>query len=218
MKNYQIPKKNDDLKRYAAWKNTKYMLFYLLYLAFFILAFGFYMSGRHETEGELPWWVYPVYVALVAVSGWVICCMNRFVCDQSFFGEIVSIGVKRDYDRGLSRTAGFSLEEHTYLSIVAVNGKGRKRRTRCRLFDDGYDCYYNVGDKIVKFRGLNYPLSLDSERKGAHLCAICGVRTYYQEGKAIHGEATPEIRDGSLICRSCGHTLMCINIETEIKR
>ena len=117
----------------------------------------------------------------------------------------------RNYDRGLNRSAGVSLDEHTYIRICATDARGKVRRVKCRLFDDGYDRYFCEGDEIVSFRGLNYPLSRSSEEKGMHLCTVCGVRTYYQEGKAIHGEAQPRVVDGHVVCNSCGHTL--INID-----
>ena len=211
MRGYRIPTENGDLKKYAVERNAKRLLGFLAYVAFFVLAFLFFINGRHETEETLALWVYPVFYGAVVLSGWILFYMTRFVFDRSFTGRIESMELTRNYDRGLNRSAGVSLDEHTYIKIRAKDAEGRTRRVRCRLFDDGYDRYYSEGDEIVHFRGLNYPLSLPSEEKGMHLCTVCGVRTYYKEGKAIHGEAQPRLIDGHVVCNSCGRTL--INID-----
>ena len=208
MRKNQIPRENRDLRRYAVWKNLKYLLGYLAYIASLAFGFAFYLNGRHENAEPLAWWVYYLYPAAVLVSGWFIFCMNRFVSDVSFTGKIVSMDFKRDFDRGIDRRAGFSLDDHTYVRIAAIDEKGKKRKTRVTLFDDGFDCYYREGATLIKTRGLNYPIVPESENEGNHICAVCGVRTYYKEGKMIHGEAEPRRIGDIIICRSCGHTLI----------
>lgn len=208
MHKYKIPKANADLRRYALWKNLKYLLGYIAYIALMASAFLFFLNGRHENLEPLRWWVYPVFCVAVLISGWFIFCMNRFVGDRSFTGRIVSMTFKRDFDRGLNRQAGLSVDDHTYVKITVTDAKGRRRRTKVMLFDDGYDGYFREGRTLVKYRGLNYPLCLQSEEEGVHLCSVCGVRTYYKEGKMIHGETQPKLDGNKLICRACGHTLI----------
>lgn len=215
MKKYILPTANGDLKVYAARKNAKYAVCFLLYVVFFAAAFMFYNFNRYEDAEPLKWWVYPVYFALILISGWYVCLMNRFAFDRSFSGKITSMGLFRSFDRGLSRKAGASLDDHTYIKVVVTDERGKKRKTRIQLFDDGYDGYYREGCEMVKFRGLNYPLCLESENDGAHLCAVCGVRTNYIEGKTVHGTLKPEIKDGVMICRSCGHTLIGTALKEE---
>ena len=204
----KIPKANRDLRRYALWKNLKYILGYTAYIAFMAAAFWFFLEGRHENLGPLRWWVYPVFVGAVLVSGWFIFCMSRFVSDRSFKGRIVSMTFKRDFDRGLNRQAGFSVDDHTYVKFTVVDEKGRRHRTKVMLFDDGYDGYFREGRTLIKYRGLNYPLCPQAEEEGVHLCSVCGVRTYYKEGRMKDGEMRPEMLGDLIVCRSCGHTLM----------
>lgn len=218
MVKYKIPASNDDLQKYARWKNLKYLLGYLGYCAFFTFAFYFFVSRRHEDVEPLKWWVYPLFVIAVLVSGWIVCCMGRFVNDRSRSGIVKSMSISRNYDRGLSRKAGFRLEDHTYVKIVLTDGNGKKKRIKVQLFEDGYDGYFKEGATVVKFRGLNYPLCLESEADGAHLCSVCGVRTYYVEGKMPDGSLIPEIRDGHIVCRACGHTMINIDELEEQKR
>ena len=183
---------------------------YACYLALFLSAFAFYLNRRYEDAEPLAWWAMPLFTVIVAISGWFVCCMNRFVGDRSFSGRILSISLTRSYDRGLTRSAGLSIDEHTYICIKAVRENGRKRNARVPLFDDGYDGYYREGGTLVKFRGLTYPLCLESEAEGIHLCAVCGVRTCYREGRVIHGEAQPTLVEGFPVCPSCNRRLIDI--------
>lgn len=208
MKKIMIPDANGDLGTYAKRKNLKYLVLYIAYILFFSAAFLFFVFNRHEDATPLRIWVYPVYFAAVLLSGWFVCCMHRFAWDRSFRGTVKDTGFTRSFDRGLTRKAGFAIDDHTYVKITAIDENGKKRSVRVQLFDDGYDGYYREGGTIVKYRGLNYPICPESEREGAHLCAVCGVRTYYLEGRQVYGESVPEIRNGVLICRLCGHTMI----------
>lgn len=218
MKKYTIPDENSDLKKYALWQILWRPLAYLGFIIFMAVAFTFFVLGRHEHAEPLALWVYPVFAAVVLAGGWFIFNMTRLFTDRNVVGTIKDMGFARSFDRGLNRKAGVSLDDHTYVKIRVITPTGKKRRVKIMLFDDGYDGYYAEGRTIVRYRGLNYPLCLESEKSGAHLCTVCGVRTYYKEGKLIHGESAPEIRDGLIICRSCGHTLINIDNgeETEI--
>ncbi len=204
----RIPEENFDLCKYARWNKIKYPLLYALYVAFFATAFVFYVTGRHESFEPLKLWVYPVYALVILVSGWLVCMMPRYTSDVSFTGKIVSMSLTRNFDRGLSRNASTKLDEHTYLKMTCIDSNGKRRRLRIMLFADGYDGYFAEGKTIVKYKGLNYPICPESEAEGTHLCAVCGVRTYYKDGKIIHGEAQPRMAGDLIICRSCNHTLI----------
>ena len=215
MKRYRIPNENHDLRKYALWKNSKYLLFFVIYVAFFCYAFIAYAGRRPEDADPLAWWIYLLFLGVVLLSGWIICCMGRFLFDRSFTGKIQGTRFVRNYGRGLSRRATMSVDFHTYLKITAVTDSGRRKRVSVPLFDDGYDGYYREDCTIVKFRGLTYPLCLESEAEGAHICGVCGVRTFYKEGKVIFGEPEPEIVNGQIVCRCCRHTL--IDVDALIK-
>lgn len=208
MKKYTIPKENQDLCKYALWRNLWRFLGYLAYIAFLAAAFAYFALSRHEDLEPLRWWVYPLYAVVVLISGWFIFNMTRFFCDVSFSGTVTNMSFERSFDRGLNRSAGVSIDDHTYVRLKIKLPNGRKRSLRVTLFDDGYDGYFAEGRTVVKYRGLNYPVCLESEEKGSHLCTVCGVRTFYKEGKVIHGEAQPRMLGDLVICRSCGHTLI----------
>ena len=208
MQKYRIPDKNTDLRKYAVWRNLKYLLGFVVYVAIMAAAFIFFLQGRNEDLKPLHWCVYIIYPVAVLVSGWFIFRMTRFFFDRSFSGEIVAMSFSRDFGRGINRQARFSLDYHTYRTISVRDSKGKKRKVKVTLFDDGYDGYFCEGRTLIKYRGLNYPICPESEGDGAHICTVCGVRTYYKEGKMKDGESTPTIIDGVMICRACGHTLI----------
>lgn len=208
MKKYTIPKGNTDLRKYALWRNLWRLLGYIGYIVLLAVAFAFFVLGRHEDAEPLKWWVYPLYAAVVLVSGWFIFNMTRFCRDRTVCGVVADMSFERNFDRGLNRKAGFSIDDHTYVIMKIVTPGGRARKIKVMLFDDGYDGYYAEGRTVVKYRGLNYPICLESEEEGTHICAVCGVRTFYKEGKMIHGEAQPKMQGELIVCRSCGHTLV----------
>lgn len=208
MKKYKIPKENRDLQRYALWRNLWRLLGYVAYVTVLAVAFASFLAGRHEDAEPLKWWIYPLYGAVVLVSGWFIVNMTRFFGDSTVCGVIKEMSFERNFDRGLNRKAGISIDDHTYVRMRIVTPSGRTRRIRVMLFDDGYDGYFAEGRTVVKYRGLNYPICLESEEEGIHICAVCGVRTFYKEGKMIHGEPMPQRQGELIVCRSCGHTLI----------
>lgn len=208
MVHYSIPSENTDLKKYAVMKHAWRMIGYAAYILVMFCAFVFFVTGRHEDAEPLKIWVYPVFTAAVFVSGWFIFNVTLFFSDRTVMGVITDMSFDRQYGRGLNRSGGATVDDHTYIKITLRTPTGKRKRIKVKLFDDGYDRYYKEGATIVKLRGLNYPLCPESEREGVHLCPICGVRTYYKEGKTVHGEAEPELFEGLILCRSCRHTLI----------
>ena len=201
MKKYRIPDKNADVRRYAVWKNLKYLVFYIALVVIMNLALWSYLGRRPSGLEPLKWWVYPLFEAMVVVGGWFVCCMTRFVSDRYACGRIRSMRMVRSYGRALSRKAKPTVGFYNYLK-VDLACEGGPKSVDVQIFEDGYDGYYREGGTLVKFRGLNYPICLESEAEGAHICAVCGVRSY-------DGDSTKA--DEVLTCPSCGHSLIDVN-------
>lgn len=202
MKKYRIPKVNSDLRRYAVLKQVKRAVGFAAYCAIFALAYIFYLQGALR-EPLTPLFL-AIFIAAVVISGVAIFRFDRFFTDKSLSGKILSIKVTRSYGRGMTRSARISLDFHTYNRITVTDGEGRRCKVKVQLFDDGFDGYYREGETLVAFRGLNYPLSLDAESRGEHICTVCGVRCYDRdraaEGLIKKGE------DG--LCPSCRRTMI----------
>lgn len=197
----KIPKRNKDLKIYAFLANFKRIVFYLLYIAFWTAGYLVYLKRPlSKPFGVLPMLI---FVTAVLVSGFVIFKVNKFLFDTSIRGRIESFRITRNYDRGMNRQGKTSLDQHTYINLYVSSGRGRQRKIKLQLFDDGYDLYYREGDNIIAFRGLNYPLCVEAGERGERICTVCGVRKYkqVQDGRPINASDT---------CECCGHSFIDI--------
>ena len=194
-----IPRESRDVKRAAFLRNFKRIAFFLAYIAIWALGYKFYLL--YPINKPFEWWVMLVFCFAVTVSGWIIFDMTKFCRERSFVGVIKEMKVTRNYGRGLSRDGKFKIDYHTYRVLVIVDSKGRKRRLSVQLFDEGYDLYYREGDTVAYFRGTTYPLSIEAEERGEHICVMCGVRVI--ETKR-HGER----KVNTDCCERCGKSLI----------
>ena len=202
MRKIKIPKRNRDVRISAAIRNLKKLFFYIAYIVMWAVAYSFYLKAPIHRKFE--WWLMAIFCAVVLVSGWLIFNMNKFILDRSFKGKIESMKVTRSYGRGVSRNGRFKIDYHTYRVLKIKDDKGKKRKLRFQLFDDGYDLYYREGDTVVYFRGTRYPICYEAEGRGEHICVVCGVRV--NEPKH-HGE-----REANLdYCEACRKTLIKID-------
>lgn len=203
-----VPKLNNRLIKYAKGRMFKCIAYYVTYIAFLSAAFWSFLSNRHEDAEPLQNWVLYVFIAFVLISGWWLFNISRFIFERTVSGRITQYTIKRNYGRSITRNASFIIKEFTYIYFTITTSDDKHRRIKVQLFDDGYDGYYKEGDTIVRYRGLNYPISIESESDHAHLCPVCGVRTYYNENKHVDGTWTPDIVDGLIICRCCKYPLI----------
>ena len=202
MSRVKIPKKNSDVRVRAFFRNFKRLLFYIAYIVMWAVAYRFYLKAPLHRKFE--WWLMLIFCAVVLISGWLIFNMTRFVFERSFSGRIESMKISRTYGRGVSRNGRFKVDYQTYRVFRIRDERGRRKKLRFQLFDDGYDLYYREGDSIAFFRGTRYPLCYEAEKRGEHICVLCGVRVNEprQEGER---EANLEY------CEACRKTL--INID-----
>ena len=199
MKKHKIPKGNKDLRFYAAMRNFKRIFFYALIVIVMNIAMVSYLDGRIAGLPPIKWWGYLIFELVVLVVGWIACNMSAFVSDKYAFGKMKTIKTVRSYGRLLSRRGKLDVGYYNYFKASVIGRNGR-RTVRIQLFEDGYDGYYREGGTILKFRGLNYPLCLESEAEGVHICSVCGVRRFDKDAE-MSSEAVPT-------CEVCNHTLI----------
>ena len=183
-------------------RNFKRIAFFLLYVCMWALGYLFYLSNPYNKP--LSWWMMLIFCTLIAVSGFFIFNVGKFLTERSFVGIIKSMSVSRTYGRGVTREGRFKIDYHTYRVLKITDSMGRKRKLRFQLFDDGYDLYYREGDTVAYFRGTGYPLSLESEGRGEHICVMCGVR-------AIERRHHKDREVNTEYCEACGKTLVKIS-------
>lgn len=197
MKRYKIPGENRDLRVYAFFSRFLRLFAYVLYIALWFIGYAVYL--QKPLSKPLEWWAMLVFAFGVALSGWFIFKLGKIITGRSYVGRICDERIKRTYGRGIARNGKQTLDYHTYVKYRLDGGKKRKKSIMLKLFDDGYDMYYSNGDTLIIFGGLNYPLCVESEQRGEHICTVCGVKSYDCRG------------DGKR-CRCCGHTLIDLTL------
>lgn len=202
MSRIRIPKSNRDVRARAFFKNFCRIAFFLGYIALWVIGYEFYLL--YPINKPFEWWVMLIFCVAVAVSGWLIFDMTKFIRERSFVGVIKEMKVTRNYGRGVTRAGKFKIDYHTYRVLILTDSKGRRRRVRFQLFDDGYDLYYREGDKVAYFRGTTYPLCYEAEERGEHICVLCGVRVIETHR---HGER----KVNTEYCEACGKSLVRID-------
>ena len=195
----RIPEENQDVRRAAFMRNFKRITYFLIYVALWAAGYLFYRSN--PLTKPLEWWAMLIFCTFVVVSGFCIFNVGKFLSERSVVGIIKSMSMSRGHGRGVTRDGRFKIDYHTYRILKIIDSRGKKRKLRFQLFDDGYDLYYREGDTVVCFRGMSYPLSIESEERGEHICVNCGVRVL--ETKK-HGER-PTNTD---FCEACGKSLV----------
>ncbi len=198
----KIPKNTRDVRRAAFMRNFKRITLFLLYAALWALGYLFYLSNPYNKP--FSWWAMLIFCILIAVSGFFLFDVGKFLTEKSFVGIVKSMSVSRTYGRGVTRDGKFKIDYHTYRVLKITDSKGKKRKLRFQLFDDGYDLYYREGDTVAYFRGTTYPLSLESEGRGEHICVMCGVRVIeprHHKDREVNTE----------YCEACGKTLVKIS-------
>lgn len=190
----KIPRKYADLRRYAALRT---LLRAVGFLAWQILWIGSAISynQNHQTYPDhrrFVGWRMALVVALAVVSGFLLFRLWRLYTDRTLCGVILSAGLSRSYnasgDPGASKT-DYDFRLNTTLLIQTENGKKKRLRFEQK---NGFYQYYHEGNRIVRFRGLTYPLLLDPTAPHGYVCSACGRWT------ATH---TPQ-------CEQCKHSLI----------
>ena len=203
MRKYNIPKKNTDLRRYAFRRYFARSFGFVVYVAVWAIGYAVYLGG--PLAKPLEPLAMAVFCLAVVTSGWMIFRMGDVVFKRTVCGRLISQKITRSYDRGMNRRAGASTGYNTYVNFCLLDKGEKKRRVKLQLFEDGYGLYYKEGDMIVSLRGLNYPLCIESEKNGEHICAVCGARRH---GKDCDGSSPAT-------CESCGHSLIDVRDLTE---
>lgn len=198
----KIPKECRDVRCAAFMRNFKRIALFLLYVGIWALGYLFYLSNPYNKP--FSWWAMLIFCVIVAASGFFIFNIGKFLTEKSFVGIIKSMSVSRTYGRGVTRDGRFKIDYHTYRVLKITDSKGKKRKLRFQLFDDGYDLYYREGDTVTYFRGTTYPLSFEAEERGEHICVMCGVR-------AIETKKHGERPINTEYCEACGKRLVKIS-------
>ena len=176
----KIPQKNADLRRYALRQT---LLRPVGFLAWLLLWIGTAISynQNHQTYPEhrrFVGWRMALVVAIAVGSGILLFRLWRLYTDRTQRGVIISTGISRSSceDTGNGR-GDYDFRLNTVLVIAREDGQKKKIRFEQK---NGFYQYYHEGNRIVRFRGLTYPLCLDPAAPHGYVCSACGrwTQTY----------------------------------------
>ena len=172
-----IPKKHRDLRRLAAKRTVLRTVGFLLWLAlWYVGAVGY--NRNHMTyppERRMVGWRLALWMGIAILSGILIFRMWRLITDRTLVGVIESSGLSHGYtpseDKTLLQGGDYDFRLHTVLVIRTRSGKHRRIRFEQK---NGFYLYYHEDNRIIRFRGLPYPLNTDPEAKNGYVCSACG--------------------------------------------
>ena len=200
MTNLKIPNEYPDLQAYARGQNIKFWRKWGMSVAVMALVIGLFLP--YLATAWFHWLMGGVLFLLLSVVSFLWLGGYRHVTDHGFEGVVEK----------LDCATGVEMDSHTILRLHRTcpgcrhQAVDQYRVNRCTFFvrtDDGnlvvYKVHYwgftteipvEVGDRIIKYRGLPYPMVLGRKHD---LCIVCG--------RINEGDV-----DGT--CSVCGHTLI----------
>ncbi len=171
-----LPIKNRDLRREVYRRDVLRVIGCLLWLAAWIGGALAYNAKHSSYPPSLRFvgWRLVLLILAATISGILIFRVWRLITGRTVCGVIESSSLSRSYsasaDPGESTDYDFRL--NTKLRIRLENGK-----TKTLSFEqkNGFYHYYYEGARIVRLRGLPYPLRLDGAPSVGYVCAVCGT-------------------------------------------
>ena len=171
----RLPIKNRDLRRLALRRDLFRLLGYLLWIAIWIGSALVYNAEHpnYPHHFQIVGWRMLFLVTATLVSGFLFFRVWQLFTERTVCGVIESSSLSRSYsasaDPGESTDYDFRL--NTKLRIRLENGK---TKTLCIEQKNGFYHYYYEGARIVRLRGLPYPIRLDGDSSIGYVCAACG--------------------------------------------
>ena len=200
MKAPEIPTGNTDLIAVVRQRDRRFLLKWLITTAILTaFAVAFFKPAAN---------FYGVPIAILLALGFVVlpfilCGGIEWISDRGFTGTVedldFSVRLETHDTMGVVTTKGISKKRIKHASAVQVNycritvltDEGKGKTCTVRLPGDSGSFPLHKGDRIVKYRGLPFPVVLGCKTP---LCAVCG-----------HPDD-----DGKGECRLCGGSLIVL--------
>jgi len=172
-----IPKSNRDLRRLSVKRTVLRVLGFLLWVALWYSGAVIYNQNHmtYPPERRMVSWRLAAWMGIAVLSGILLFRMWRLITDRKVSGVIESSGLSHRYtaaeDGTLLQATNFDFRLHTAITVRSSNGKLHRLRFEQK---NGFYMYYHEGNRIVRFRGLPYPVNTDPEAKHGYVCSVCG--------------------------------------------
>ena len=170
----KIPQKNADLRRYVFWKDARRLVLFLLWTSA-LIAGALSYNANHQTYPShrlILGWKLALFVAATVLSGILIFGVWRLFA-RTVEGTVEASGLSRSYSasKDPGRSLHYDFQINTALRIKTDRNKIKRIRFEQK---DGFYHYYHEGTRIVRLRGLPYPINLDPDAPHGYVCAACG--------------------------------------------
>lgn len=196
----QIPFENPDLRDIVRASNRRFLCKWLCTTAAILLVEVFFLFPT--AAGYVGWVQAALLCAALLVIPFVVFGGPAWVRDTSFVGTVISTqfsvrleafsriggGIGKG-GRPYASTRGYNQVNYCKMAVRLDDGSVRTRTVR--LPGDSETFPLREGDRIVKFRGLPYPVILGCKTP---FCVVCG-----------HMDD-----DGKGECRGCGCSLIVL--------
>lgn len=197
-----------DQKSYQALKKLAFrqrLKYIIITLAIWVVTLALFLIYHFKTGAAFtdPSGIAWVLLLLVPFAF----KLHRRIFEKEWVGEIRTIKIPKDAERsqyiGKSYSLSFLIKNKGYdMSVVTASSTTIGQREIVLVGDEAglADSYYRIGDKIVKFAGLKYPINYTNARNEI-FCPICGNfntkdsdHCYVCKSQLIDPERKPEER------------------------
>lgn len=187
-----IPKENRDLRIYVLRKDLFRAVGFALWMVLWYSGAAAY-NHNHQTyppERQMVGWRLYLWLAIAAITGFLLFRLWKFFTDRTFRGIIKSNSNSRSYSPSQDpKNSAYDFRLNTKLKIEQSDGTTRRIRFEQK---NGFYTYYYEGSEIMHLHGLPYPVNLDPSSQNGYVCSACG--TWYKEKKDR--------------CDVCNHTII----------
>lgn len=173
----RLPVQNRDLRRYVLKNDLRRAFLFATWLiAWFFGAHAYNMKHQTEPpERRVVGWKMLVWLLIGTAIGFVLFRMWKFFTQRPICGTVIRAGLSRTYthseDPGAASGLEYDFRLRTALTLQLPNGK--KRRLRFEQKTGSY-FYYGEGARLIRLRGLPYPVNTDPNAPYGYVCAACG--------------------------------------------
>ena len=174
---HQIPKRNADLRRYVLLKDIRRCVLYALWCGFWFYGIWFYNVNReaYPDGRQLSGWRFVALIVFVLVIGFFLFRMQKFFTQRTLAGKILQSNITHSYtyseDPGLFNGIKYDYRLKTALIVQTEDGKQKKIRFEQKM---GSYQSHRVGEYIIRFHGLAYPINPTINKESGYMCVACG--------------------------------------------
>lgn len=173
----RIPHRNRDLRKWVVWNSCLRAVGFVVWCTLFYLGAWSY-NQNHQTyppERLILGWKLLVLMGIALISGLLVFRIWRLFTLRPLSGTVERYSNSRGYSASDDSGAiggHYDFRIYTVLHVRTESGAIRRIRFEEK---NGFRQYYHEGERIVRLRGLPYPVNADTSAEKGCVCALCGT-------------------------------------------